>query len=204
MQRSKFIFITSFILAAPVVPPAIAQDFYAEGFAGVADFGEINNSNNPSFSTFGGRLGAKVTSNFSIEGEALFGNTKDTVYSSSFFVDPLNPSEPISTARSDELGLSSIYSVFGKADIPITDRLSAFGRIGVTYAEFEEEVRTVPFDSPNEVSVFKRSQDDVGFAFGVGAKFDVNDRFYMRGDLTQYEFDEQDINSFQLGLGVKF
>ncbi|MEM9843029.1 MAG: hypothetical protein AAF767_10270, partial [Pseudomonadota bacterium] len=78
MQRSKFIFITSFILAAPVAPPAIAQDFYAEGLVGKVDYHNTSIFHDNNFTTFGGRLGAKVTPNFSIEGEALFGDSTDT------------------------------------------------------------------------------------------------------------------------------
>ncbi|MEM6652156.1 MAG: porin family protein [Pseudomonadota bacterium] len=204
MQGSKFIFITSFIIAAPVVPPAIAQDFYAEGVVGTVDFSNSSVFDDNTFTTFGGRLGAKVTPNFSIEGEALFGDSTDTILETSSTLDPSDLSDPVLTTISGELELSSTYSLFGKADLPLTDRITAFGRIGVTHTNVETKFRTSRSDQPNDVRVSKSNVDEIGFAFGVGAEFEVNERFYMRGDLTHYEFDEQDINSFQLGVGMKF
>ncbi|MEM9841298.1 MAG: porin family protein, partial [Pseudomonadota bacterium] len=156
------------------------------------------------FTTFGGRLGAKVTPNFSIEGEALFGDSTDTNLEISSVLGPSDLSDPVRTTISGELELSSLYSLFGKADMPLTDRITAFGRIGVTHTNVETKFRTSPADQPNNVRVYKSNVDDIGFAFGVGAEFDVNERLYVRSGFTQYQFNSEDINSLQLGVGIKF
>lgn len=180
MQPNKLLLSAALTLSC-FLPLAQAEDWYAEGFiAGIyadGSDGAIGPDDN-ALSSIGLRGGYQLTKNFSVEVEAQTGVQNDTSYALGL----------------GDINLHAAYALFGKYSMPVSDRLSLHGRVGLAYNEYQVE-------SNRGAQVITNSD---GFAFGVGTTFDLTDTLYLRGDLTQHNSFSADSNSISIGAGVRF
>lgn len=180
MQPNKLLLSAALTLSC-FLPLAQAEDWYAEGFvAGIFADGEnyaIGPDDN-AISSVGLRGGYQLTKYFSVEAEAQTGLEGDSSYALGL----------------GEINLHAAYGLFGKYSVPVSDRLSLHGRVGLASNEYKIES-----DLGGELIT---TSD--GFAFGVGTTFDLTDTLYLRGDLTQHNSYSADSNSVSIGAGLRF
>lgn len=81
--------------------------------------------------------------------------------------------------------LDNSFAVFGVGVLPVTPDFDVFARLGYHTSEF----------SPGD------SQD--GVAGGVGAQWNINQRFGVRGDVTVFDGDDDEATAYSLALVVK-
>ncbi|MEO0712602.1 MAG: porin family protein [Pseudomonadota bacterium] len=102
-------------------------------------------------------------------------------------------------AASGDIELNYLVGVYGRASLPLTEQLHAFGRIGYAYIDVDASVVT-----PGGFPVGSVEDSENGAAIGGGLKFDVNDKWSLRGDYTWYGFDNTDAGGVTIGAGYKF
>ena len=95
----------------------------------------------------------------------------------------------------DDVGAATVeldnsLAAFGVVQAPVTDRVDLFARAGYATNEYN-------------VSVPGVGSDD-GFAYGVGAKVFLTDRFGLRGDFTKYDGDDTEADVISVGGVMKF
>ena len=91
--------------------------------------------------------------------------------------------------------------------IPFTERFSAFGRLGVQYAEAKDH-----FSSTGAVATPSNpnpSKSDTNYKAGVGIQYNFTQSLGMRAEAERYRIDDAvgkkgDINLFSLGLVYRF
>jgi len=93
-----------------------------------------------------------------------------------------------------DVELDNSLAAFGVVQAPVTDRVDVFARAG--YATNEYNV-SVP-------GVGSASESDDGFAYGVGAKVFLTERFGLRGDFTKYDGDDTEADVISVGGVMKF
>ena len=103
-----------------------------------------------------GRLGAKFSENFAVEGETGFGITDDKIGATT-------------------LKTKGNLGAYAVGFMPVGEKLSVLGRVGYhhTWAEAKNGNVTV-------------EDDDGSFAAGVGAQYMFDDKNGIRGDYTRY------------------
>ena len=101
-------------------------------------------------------------------------------------------------AASGDVGLNYLTGIYGKANLPLTERLNAYARAGYAYVDLDASVGT-----PGGFAVNVEDSAD-GPAFGAGMSYDLSDNLYLKGDYTHYEFDSTDTSGVMLGVGYKF
>jgi len=101
-------------------------------------------------------------------------------------------------AASGDVGLNYLTGLYGKAEVPLTERLGAYARAGYAYVDLDASVMT-----PGGQSINVEDSAD-GPAVGVGLDFDLTDKLYLKGDYTYYSFDHTDTSGVLLGVGYKF
>lgn len=180
MQPQKILLSTALTLSC-FLPLAQAEDWYAETFiAGIfadGSDGAIGPDQNE-MSSLGLRGGYQLTKNFSLELEAQTGLDGDRSYALGL----------------GEINLHAAYGLFGKYSVPVSDRFSLHGRVGLASNEYKVESNL-----GGEIITTSES-----IAFGVGTKLNLTDSLYLRGDLMQNNSVSADSNSVSIGAGVRF
>lgn len=90
--------------------------------------------------------------------------------------------------------------------LPITEKFSAFGRVGVTHAQTRDSFRgtgAVLVTNPNP------SERDTNVKYGLGLQYAFTDHLSMRGEVERYRINDAvgnkgDIDMISLGLVYKF
>lgn len=89
---------------------------------------------------------------------------------------------------------------------PITEKLSALGRIGANYAEARDS-----FTGTGAVQVLNPnpSKNDINYKFGIGVQYALNDAFSVRAEAERYRIDDAignkgDIDLLSMGLIYRF
>lgn len=90
--------------------------------------------------------------------------------------------------------LDNSLAAFGVVQMPVAERVDLFARAGYANNEYNVDVP----------GLGGGSGDDDGFAYGVGGKVYLNDRFGVRADLTRYEGDDTDADVISIGGVIKF
>lgn len=192
--------------------PAMADGFYADGGFSVTS---MNNDQafdplfDPEFESLGAHFGKEFSKYLSIEGEALIGLKGQSIsYDSIELVLGSDPEQYSVIDYDSELSLSFILGAYGRATLPVTSRLSLFGRLG--YAKVEVDRRTIVLESildsdddPLETLV-ANTLSDSGLAYGVGATFDVTDKVYIRGDYSRYDLEYDELDNVMISAGIRF
>ena len=149
------------------------------------------------------RLGYKFSPNFSVEGELASGVDDGefdyNVDEDEFNLDDNNDGDFNDLiAASGDIGLNYLVGVYGRVDVPLTERLGAFARAGYTYVDLDASI-TTPGGAPLTV---EDSED--GPAIGAGLTYALSKDWQLRGDYTYYSFEDTDTNGVMLGVGYKF
>lgn len=90
--------------------------------------------------------------------------------------------------------LDNSLAAFGVVQMPVAERVDLFARAGYANNEYNVDVPGLGGGSGN----------DDGFAYGVGGKVFLTDRFGVRADVTRYEGDDIDADVISLGGVMKF
>jgi len=149
------------------------------------------------------RLGYKFNNVFSLEGELASGiddgefdyNTDEDEFN---FDDNNDGDFNDLIAASGDIGLNYLVGVFGRADLPITERLDVFARAGYSYIDLDASLAT-----PGGAAIDVADSEN-GPAVGAGLTYALNENWELRGDYTYYSFEDADTNGAMLGVGYKF
>ena len=90
--------------------------------------------------------------------------------------------------------------------LPVADKLSAFARVGLQYAEAKDSfigTGAVAVTNPNP------SKRDTNIKYGVGLQYDINDSVGLRGEWERYRINDGignhgDVDTYTVGLVVMF
>ena len=91
--------------------------------------------------------------------------------------------------------------------LPITEKFSAFGRVGLNYAEAKDSFSSSgAVATPTDPSPSKRGTN---YKTGLGLQYDLNDTVGLRGEWERYRINDAvgndgDINMYSLGVVVMF
>jgi len=123
-----------------------------------------------------GRLGAKFTPNFGVEGEIAGGVDSDKVYT---------PGGPANVKMEHQV---AGYAV---GYLPVTPNLDILGRVGYG---------TTKFKTNNPAATeFDGSRDS--WNYGVGAEYKFDDKNGIRADYTKSEYTKSDLSSNTVSIG---
>jgi outer membrane immunogenic protein len=100
---------------------------------------------------------------------------------------------------SGDLGLDFMAAAYGRAQIPLSDRLSLSGRVGYAYAEVNANAI-----GPGGVQIPLAEDAEDGFTAGAGLSYALSDNLELRADYTWFGLDNVDVNSGSVALGWKF
>ncbi|MEM9939539.1 MAG: porin family protein [Pseudomonadota bacterium] len=167
-------FLPSLLAATAIIaaPTAMAEGFYADG--GYTYIGIDDDTVDADLGGLTARGGYDFTQNFGAELEGSFGVEDDDVLGAT-------------------VELNYLVGAYGKAQLPVTEKINLFARAGVVNAELEV--------SDAGVSV---SESDTGAGYGLGGTFNVSEQFYVRGDYTRYDIEDLEADAFTISLGLKF
>tara|TARA_R110000787_G_scaffold110809_3_gene219472 strand:+ start:5488 stop:6099 length:612 start_codon:yes stop_codon:yes gene_type:complete len=198
-------------LACALTPSAYAQDnsgWYAMGGYSHTEYESddyFNFSDSYGAVTFGG--GYDFNRFLGVEAEGAIGvvDGEDTI--SGFGPVIVGPPDNITgTADIDStFKLNSRYGVYAKAQYPVTDSLSIFGRVGFESRDYDFTTKTTVVATDGAQAVFKRkssiSEDSV--AFGGGVEFDVTEKQALRAGYTRAEGDVNE-DRFEVSYVYRF
>lgn len=90
--------------------------------------------------------------------------------------------------------------------LPITEKFSAFGRVGATYAESKDRFTGTGLVTVNNPSPSKREAD---YKYGLGVQYDFTDALGMRAEAERYRINDAvgnkgDVDLFSVGLVYRF
>ena len=102
-------------------------------------------------------------------------------------------------AGSGDIGLNYLVGIYGKAEVPVTERLDAFGRAGYAFIDLDAEIQT-PGGTP--ITTIEDSED--GAALGGGLDYALTEDWNLRGEYTWYGFGNTDTHAAMLSAGYKF
>jgi len=98
------------------------------------------------------------------------------------------------------------FNLDGLVHVPLSDRFSAFGRLGANYAQAKDK-----FTDSGAVHVLdpKRSKKDLNYKFGLGLEYDFSSALSLRLEGERYRIDDAvgnkgDIDLASLGLVYRF
>lgn len=167
--------------------PALAQDapasdtgpqFYVTGGYSHYDDPDVT------FGGITGRVGVKITDNWGVEGEFTTGANDG-----SLTVPGIPPVD---------IGVSSQLSGFVVGYLPLDQDWTFIGRIGYSTLDLD-------FDFGRFGKV---TEDFSDLAWGLGVQYDFNDNFGVRGDVTGFKAEGDNLDSgltlFQIGGVVRF
>ena len=173
---------------AKIDDPGITRSLSANGF-GTTSIADDDRSN--SYKLFGGY---QFNRNFAVEGGYFdlgkFGYTATT--------------NPPGTLRGD-IRLKGL-NLDAVGILPITDKFSAFGRVGVNYAQARDTFRgtgAVIVRSPNA------NKSEANLKYGVGLQYAFNESLGMRLEAERYRVNDAighrgDVDTVSLGLIYRF
>ncbi len=141
-----------------------------------------------------GRLGYRLNDYFAIEGEAGFGLGGDD-FDRAIPVQVLGTTANVDTNVT--LDVQDYYIAFARAIMPVSDQFDIFVRGGYGKATAEADI----VGSLSGFTASGSAEDDAsGFAYGVGAQFNLTDNDGIRADFTRLE----DTNILSLAYSRRF
>ncbi len=198
MQPQTFLLTSAIATCAFLAPQASAEDFYVDlGYAELAtNENFVTNYTGSKLDTLSGHFGYALTPALDIEGELLIGASDETsVALSGTYTDTSNGEIRQDVGRTTNR-LNFLAGGFAKGNLPVSERVTAFGRIGLATVETERDFK---FETTTS-----RTYKDTGAAYGVGAIFDINERYYARVDYTWYDLETPDLSAANIAVGIKF
>ncbi|KCZ92149.1 porin family protein [Hyphomonas johnsonii] len=197
----------AFGLAAPAAAQTYgAEDtgFYAEGGYTYLNIEPDDADSGVDTNAITARTGYQFTPMFSLEADLTTG-IDDGEFDYNVDEDDFNLDDNDDTdlndviAGSGDLGLNYLVGLYGRATVPITERLDISARAGYAYIDVDATVVT-PGGTP--LGVVEDSAD--GPAFGAGLSFDMTENWTLRGDYTYYNFEDTDTGAATIAVGYKF
>lgn len=89
------------------------------------------------------------------------------------------------------------FGLFIKGNYEVTDNLKLFGRVGMLHAKLRVDAPSLRISA---------SDSDTGFAYGVGAQYDVTNKVYATVDYMDYSNVSKNLDASgpSIGVGYKF
>lgn len=167
-------FLPTLLIASTVAlaPAAVAEGWYAD--VGYTHAETDSDTFDVDLGAISARGGYDFTENFGVEFEGAVGVSDEDILGAT-------------------VELNYLVGLYGKAQVPVAERVDLFARLGVVNAELEI--------SGGGLSA---SNSETGVGFGVGGTFDLTQNVYLRGDYTRYDIEDYEADAFTLGVGMKF
>ena len=195
------------IVAGLAAAPAFAQQntgLYLQGGASYLNFKANDTEYEVDTSAITARLGWQFTPQFALEGELTggvedgdfdFDSTEDDIdfddNNDGDFTDIIN--------LSGDLGLDYLAAAYGRYTIPLGDQLGLGLRVGYAYAQVDANAVT---PGGHVITLAEDAED--GFTAGAGLEFNLTRYLKLRADYTWFGFDEVDVDSGTVALGITF
>lgn len=96
---------------------------------------------------------------------------------------------------------SEAWTVSALGILPLGDRFSLFGRLGVNF--WNVDVSATGTGSGGTASA-SDSDDGTDWVYGVGAAFSINKNLSVRGEWERYDFDDGDVDLWSAGISWNF
>jgi OOP family OmpA-OmpF porin len=153
-----------------------------------------DDSTDVGYKLFGGK---KFNRNFAIEGGYFdlgkFGFTANTTGPGTF-----SGTIKLKGVNVDALGI-----------LPITDKFSAFGRVGLQYAQAKDSFTGTGPGAAVAASNPSPSKNSLGYKFGVGVQYDFTQSLGLRGEWERYRIDDAvgnkgDVDMYLVGVVYTF
>ncbi|WP_370235254.1 MULTISPECIES: porin family protein [Henriciella] len=168
--------LTAAAIAAVLATPAFAQGWYAD--VGYQTLGFDEDEIDVDLGAITGHFGYQLNQNFALEGELGVG-----VKEESFDV----------LGTDVDVELSYLVGAYVRGQVPVSEQLNLFARVGVVNAELSVEG-----------GGFSESDSETGIGYGAGAEFMFNSTFGIRGDYTRYDIDDAEADAFMIGAVFKY
>ncbi|RIJ23615.1 porin family protein [Henriciella barbarensis] len=102
-------------------------------------------------------------------------------------------------AGSGDIGLNYLVGLYGKAEVPVTERLDAFGRAGYAFVDLDADIQT-----PGGTTITTIEDSEDGAALGGGLDYALTEDWNLRGEYTWYGFGNTDTHAAMVSAGYKF
>lgn len=211
MKKLLIISSSAAAIALGLAAPAVAQTygnedtgFYAQGGYTYLDIEPDGADSGVDSNAITGRVGYQFTPMFSLEADLSTG-IDDGEFDYNVDEDEFNLDDNEDTdlddviAASGDLGLNYLVGLYGRASVPLTERLDVSARAGYAYIDVDASVIT---PGGTTLGVIEDSAD--GPAIGAGLSYDLTDSWQLRGDYTYYSFEDTDTNAATIAVGYKF
>jgi len=192
--------------------PAFAQNYndqqntglYLQGGYSYLNFKANDTNYEVDTNAITARLGWQFTPQIALEGELTggidsgdfdFDSTEDDIdfddNNDGDFTDIIN--------LSGDLGLDFLAAAYARYTVPLGDQLGLGLRVGYAYAEVDANAVT----PGGQVITLAEDAED-GFTAGAGLEFNLTRYLKIRADYTWYGFDEVDVDSGTIAVGITF
>jgi OmpA-OmpF porin, OOP family len=178
--------------AALLAAPAFAQGFYAGGSigqsdvdeevaAGLIDSGSVDGKDT-AFKIFGGY---QFTPN--LAAEAAYVDLGETTYSGTF------GGAPVTGGKVEISG----FNISAVGILPINEKFSAFGKIGIFIWEADASDTTGG-------AAFSASDDGSDLSFGLGASYAITPTLSLRAEWERFDSADADADLLSIGVAFRF
>jgi hypothetical protein len=157
----KTLIAATLVAASVAAIPALSQAQVSPEYYGTLGYGSTR-ANGADTGTIQGRLGAKLTPHFGVEGEVAGGVSDDKNYVAG---------APVNVKQQHQ---AAAYAV---GFLPVTPNIDVLARAGYG---------TTKFDASSPASPLKGSMES--WNYGVGAQYKFDDKNGLRADWTKSEF----------------
>ena len=211
MKKLLIISSSAAVIALGLAAPAVAQTygiedtgFYAQGGYTYLDIEPDGAESGIDSNAITGRVGYQFTPMFSLEAELSTGIDDGefdyNVDEDEFNLDDNSDADFNDTiTASGDLGLNYLVGLYGRATVPLTERLDVSARAGYAYIDIDASIIT-----PGGTTLGLIENSANGPAIGAGLSFDMTDNWQLRGDYTYYSFEDTDTNAATIAVGYKF
>lgn len=141
-----------------------------------------------------GRIGYRINDFIAVEGEVGFGLGGDE-FDRTIPVDVLGTA--VDVASTVDLNVKNYYIAFARGILPVSDDVDIFARVGYGQATAEADIVGSALGFTAQGSA---EQDENGFAYGVGAQYNISHKDGIRADYTRLE----DTNIISLSYSHRF
>ena len=207
MKKLLIISSSAAAVALGLSAPAVAQEdtgLYMQGGYSYVNIEPDGADSGVDTNAITGRVGYQFTPMFSLEADLTSG-IDDGEFDYNVDEDDFNLDDNDDTdlndviAASGDLGLNYLVGLYGRASVPLTERLDVSARAGYAYIDVDATVVT---PGGTTLGVIEDSAD--GLALGAGLTYDLTDNWQLRGDYTYYDFEDTDTGAATIAVGYKF
>tara|TARA_R110000787_G_scaffold42559_3_gene104694 strand:+ start:1942 stop:2565 length:624 start_codon:yes stop_codon:yes gene_type:complete len=207
MKKLLIISSSAAAIALGLSAPAVAQEdtgLYVQGGYSYVNIEPDGADSGVDTNAITGRVGYQFTPMFSLEADLTSG-IDDGEFDYNVDEDEFNLDDNDDTdlndviAASGDLGLNYLVGLYGRASVPLTERLNVSARAGYAYIDVDATVVT---PGGTTLGVIEDSAD--GPALGAGLTYDLTDSWQLRGDYTYYDFEDTDTGAATIAVGYKF